>query len=298
MRIKSIFAAPFLMIVVLALLTVSSLIDPMALGTDMNLYLAVIILELLVYALPAVFFCRLRGKEYGRKLRVRLFRFSHIFLILLGLVLLLTGSTLLNMLMHSLFRGETADSSYAGVMNAGTYAVLAFSILPAVAEEFLFRSILIAEYETVSPSFAVLISALFFGMIHMDFMRLPAYVFAGIVLALVFYTTRSVFASVLLHVLNNIAALWTDVWAQKFSAAAGKQSVPLSFILISLFLTALILFFWEAQRIYQEYGERGVPSPHVRRKKRGEPSGVLEALTTPPFVIFIVMYIVFTLLRG
>lgn len=286
------------MIVVLALLTVSSLIDPMALGTDMNLYLAVIILDLLVYALPAVFFCRLRGKEYGRKLRVRLFRFGHIFLILLGLVLLLTGSTLLNMLMHSLFRGETADSSYAGVMNAGTYAVLAFSILPAVAEEFLFRSILIAEYETVSPSFAVLISALFFGMIHMDFMRLPAYVFAGIVLALVFYATRSVFASVLLHVLNNIAALWTDVWAQKFSAAAGKQSVLLSFILISLFLTALILFFWEAQRIYQEYGENGIPSPHIRRKKRREPSGVLEALTTPPFVIFIVMYIVFTLLRG
>jgi len=286
------------MIVVLALLTVSSLIDPMALGTDMNLYLAVIILELLVYALPAVFFCRLRGKEYGRKLRVRFFRFGHIFLILLGLVLLLTGSTLLNMLMHSLFRGETADSSYAGVMNAGTYAVLAFSILPAVAEEFLFRSILIAEYETVSPFFAVLISALFFGMIHMDFMRLPAYVFAGIVLALVFYATRSVFASVLLHVLNNIAALWTDVWAQKFSAAAGKQSVLLSFILISLFLTALILFFWEAQRIYQEYGENGVPAPHIRRKKRGEPSGVLEALTTPPFVIFVVMYIVFTLLRG
>ena len=287
------------MIVVLALLTVSSLIDPMALGTDMNLYLAVIILELLVYALPAVFFCRLRGKEYGRKLRVRLFRFSHIFLILLGLVILLTGSALLNMLMASLFPPEPGtSSSYAGIAGAGAYAVLAFSILPAVAEEFLFRSILIAEYETIRPSFAILVSSLFFGMIHMDFMRLPAYVFAGIVLALVFYTTRSVFASVLLHVLNNIAALWTDVWAEKFSAAAGKQGVLLQFILICLFMTALVLFFWEAQRIYQEYGENGVPSPHVRRRKRGEPSGALEALTTPPFVIFIVMYIVFTLLRG
>lgn len=285
------------MIVVLALLTVSSLIDPMALGTDMNLYLAVIILDLLVYALPAVFFCRLRGKEYGRRLRVRLFRISHIFLILLALVVLLSGSALLNMLMHSLFRTASSSASYAGVVDAGAYAVLAFSILPAVAEEFLFRSILIAEYESVGPAFAVMVSALFFGMIHMDFMRLPAYVWSGIILALVFYATRSVFASILLHILNNIAALWTDVYVTKFSSAAGQQSVLLCFILICLFALALILFFWEAQRIYQEYGENGVPSPHVRRRKRGEPKGTMEALTAPPFVLFIIMYVVFTLLR-
>jgi len=287
------------MIVVLALLTVSSLIDPMALGTDMNLYLAVIILELLVYALPAVFFCRLRGKEYGRKLRVRFMRLSHIFLILVGLVVLLSGSALLNMLMHSVFTVPKSEASaYAGIWNAGIYAVLAFCILPAVAEEFLFRSILIAEYETVSPLFAVFISALYFGMIHMDFMRLPAYILAGIVLALVFYTTRSVFASMLLHILNNLASLWTDFAAEKLLAAAGKQSLLLSFILVCLFMISLVLFFWEAQRIYQEYGENGVPSPHVRRRKRGEPSGVMEALTAPPFMLFIVMFVLFTIFKG
>lgn len=286
------------MIVVLALLLVSSLIDPMALGTDMNLYLAVIILELLVYALPAVFFCRLRGKEYGRRLRVRPFRFSHFFLILLALILLLTGPALLNMGMYSLFPVQEQElSGYAELMNAGLYAVLAFCILPAVAEEFLFRSILIAEYEAVSPLFAILVSSLFFGMIHMDFRRLPGYVLAGIVLALVFYITRSVFASILLHILNNIAALWTDAYTQKF-ASIGIRGVLLSFILICLFMIALILFFWEGERIYQEYGENGVPSPHVRRRKRGEPSGAMESLTSLPFIAFVLMYIVFTLLKG
>ena len=33
----------------------------------------IIILQLLVYALPAVFFCRLRGREYTSRLRVRPF---------------------------------------------------------------------------------------------------------------------------------------------------------------------------------------------------------------------------------
>ena len=63
-------------------------------------------------------------------------------------------------------------------------------------------------------------------------------------------------------------------------------------------MISLVLFFWEAQRIYQEYGENGVPSPHVRRRKRGEPSGVMEALTAPPFMLFIVMYVLFTIFKG
>ena len=287
------------MIVVLTLLTVASLIDPMEMGVDVNLYLAIIILELLVYALPAVFFCRLRGREYGARLRVRFFRISHIFLILLALAALLCGSALLNYGMRLLFpHAEVTTASYAGVAEAGSYAVLAFCILPAIAEEFLFRGILLAEYESVSVPFAVFASALFFGMIHLDFLRLPAYVYSGVILALVLYATRSVLASMLLHILNNIAALWTEQYVEKFTAAAGQRGVLLVFILLCVLFVSLILFFMEAQRIYQDYGVSAVPSPHVRKRKRGEPSGAVEALTAPPFVLFIVMYIAFTLLAG
>ena len=94
-----------------------------------------------------------------------------------------------------------------------------------------------------------------------------------------------------------IAALWTDAYTQKF-ASIGIRGVLLSFILVCLFMIALILFFWEGERIYQEYGENGVPSPHIRRRKRGEPSGAMESLTSLPFIAFVLMYIVFTLLKG
>ena len=283
------------MIVVLALMTAADLLDPAALGMDANPYLTIIILQLLVYALPAVFFCRLRGREYTARLRVRPFRISHIFMILLALVVMLSGCALLNFGMQS-FLGEEAFSSasYAGVADAGIYAVLAFCILPAVAEEFLFRGILLAEYEAVSVPFAVFISSLFFGMLHLNFARLPAYVFSGIVLALVAYAARSVLASMLLHILHNIASLWTEGYVAKFSDAAGARSVLLVFILMCILLLSVILFFMEAQRIYQDYGMNAVPSPYVRRRKRGEPTGALEAVSVPPFVVFVVMFIVFT----
>ncbi len=282
------------MIVVLALMTAADLLDPVMLGMDGNPYLTLIILQLLVYALPAVFFCRLRGREYGARLRVRPFRISHIFLILLGLAVMISGCALLNFTVQSLWGEEVlVSASYSGVAESGVYAVLAFCILPAIAEEFLFRGILLAEYESVSVPFAIGISSLFFGMLHLNFARLPAYVFSGIILALVAYAARSVLASMLLHILHNIAALWTEGYVAKFSDAAGARSVLLVFILVCVLFVSLILFFMEAQRIYQDYGENAVPSPYVRRRKRGEPAGVLEAISVPPFVLFVLMFIVF-----
>jgi len=294
-KIKSIFAAPFLMIVVLALMTLADLVDPASLG-GVNPYLAVIIMQLIVYALPAVFFCRMRGRDYGAKLRIRFFRPSHIFLIIAALAAMISGCALINYGMRALFPEAYAGSTavYAGAADAGIYAVLAFCVLPAVAEEFLFRGILLAEYESVSVPFAVVISSLFFGMLHLNFVRLPAYFFSGILLALVLYASRSVTAAMLLHILNNIAALWTERYAANFVQTAGERSVLLVFILVCVLLASLILFFMEAQRIYRGYGEDAVPSAHVRRRRRGEPSGALEAVSTPPFVIFVVMYILFT----
>lgn len=287
------------MIAVLALMTAADLVNPAALE-NVNPYLALIIMELVVYALPALFFCRMRGREYGARLRMRLFYPSHIFLIIAALAAMISGCALINFGMHSLFPAAYAESTavYADVSDAGIYAVLAFCILPAAAEEFLFRGILLAEYETVSVPFAVVISSLFFGMMHLNFVRLPAYFFSGLLLALVLYATRSLLASMLLHILNNIGALWTEQYAVNFVQTAGERSVLLVFILVSVLLASLMLFFMEAQRIYRDYGEAAVPSPYVRRRKRGEPSGVAEAITTPPFVLFALMYIVFTFISG
>lgn len=283
------------MIVVLTLLTLVELIDPTVLGDGAERYLSLIILELLVYALPAVFFCRLRGRDYGARLRVRFFSPSCIFLIVSALLAQLSGCALLNYGVERLFPGGESTAVYAGVAEAGLPAVLAMCILPAVAEEFLFRGILLAEYETVSVPFAVIVSALCFGMIHLNFRQLPAYVFSGVILAIVLYATRSLLAAMLLHMLHNIASLWTDIYVVRFSAAVGERSVLLVFLLMCVLFLSLIFLFLEAQQIYRDYGERAVASPYVRRRKRGEPSGALEAISTPPFVIFVIMYIIFTL---
>ncbi|MGM9653299.1 MAG: lysostaphin resistance A-like protein [Eubacteriales bacterium] len=297
MRIKSAFAAPFLLIVVLALFAVSAFIDPSGAAGDVNPYLTVIIIELLVYALPSVFFCRLRGKNYAARLRARPFRLNHIFFMLLALAVMIAGCALINLGMYSLFPSAAeADASEASAYGANLYAVLAYCIFPALTEEFLFRGIILAEYESVSVPFAVLTSSLCFALMHLSFVRLPAYFFSGVILSLILYATRSILAPMLVHGLNNIAALWMDRYLQRVSGAPAERGALLVFILGCVFFVSLILLFLEGERIYAGYGVTNLPSPYVRRRKKNEPGGALETLAAPPFILYIVMSVVFTLM--
>ncbi len=301
MKVKGVFAAPFLMIVVLALFGVVSLIDTDTLMIGDSPYLSLIVVQLIVYALPCVFFCRLRGKEYTPRLRIRFFKPTHLFLLFFALVAILSGTALLNIGVLSLFPNAdfgSAAATYADTFGSGgadmLYVILAVCILPALLEEFLFRGVITAEYESVSVPCAILMSALLFSMMHLSFARLPAYLFSGVILSLAMYATRSVIAPMLVHALNNVVALWMDRYLYKAAGELGERSVLLTFILVSVLLVSLILFSMLAQNIYTVYGVTNVPSPHVRTKKRGESVWAIEAIAAPPFLFLVVVFVIFT----
>lgn len=298
MRVKPIYAAPFLILVVLMLLGVSALLGSDGFGAAINPYLSLIVVQIIVYALPSVFFCRLRGKAYTQRLRLRFVRPAHLFLMLFALMAMLSGSALLNLGMTALFPNASlsASGSYAGVYTGDPggilYAVLALCILPALLEEFLFRGIIAAEYESVGVPCAVFMSAFVFAMMHLNAVRLPAYFFSGVVLALTLYATRSLLAPMIVHAVNNIVALWTDRYLYSAAADTEESGVLLLFILFCVFFVSLIFFSMSAQSIYTGYGVTNTPSPHVRKKKRGE-TGIAEAFTAPPFILMVVLFIIF-----
>ena len=298
MKLKNIFAAPFLLIVVLMLLAVSGSIDPARLGMADNPYLALVIIQLVVYALPTVFFCRLRGQDYAKGLRIRLFRANHLLFMLLALIAMVAGSALINLALFKLFPDSGASSVTSAAQGQDLFfAVIALAVLPALTEEFLFRGVILTEYQSVSVPFAVIISSLLFAMMHLNLVRLPAYFFCGILLAIVAYATRSVFASMVVHLCNNVAALFLDRFVYNVAGNTGDRGILLAFILSCVLFVSLVLLFMEAQRIYSGYGVTGVSSPYVRSKKKKEPLGAGDALLAPPFVVFVILFIVISLLN-
>jgi hypothetical protein len=80
---------------------------------------------------------------------------------------------------------------------------ISMAILPPFFEESMFRGFILTGYKRSGFVKAVVVSALFFGMMHLDLYQLPYATFAGIMFASLVYYTGSIWASMLAHFVVN-----------------------------------------------------------------------------------------------
>ena len=179
----------------------------------------------------------------------------------------------------------------SGGVGTGIYAVVSVAVLPAVTEEFLYRGIILTEYERNGVGLAVVLSSLTFSLIHFDLAKLPVYFFFGVVLALVLYATRSLFATIFIHIANNILVMFFDVYVYRAAMRQGGGIVMFMFICTAAALFFAFLFFGAASNTYSDLAWKNAPSDHAKKKRRGEVSYVREALTSPAFIILILLSI-------
>jgi sodium transport system permease protein len=96
------------------------------------------------------------------------------------------------------------------------WLLLLVAILPALAEEVVFRGVLLSALRTrFSGVAAVLLNGLLFGLFHVSpqtaFRFLPT-AWLGVLLAWVVWETRSLWVGIVLHFLNNATILLLSVW--------------------------------------------------------------------------------------
>lgn len=248
-----------LVLVIYALLLLSRLIDRAFLSRE-GAYLSTVLLQLLIFPLPAYLYIRLRGQGFSKSLRLRRFPLSHLFLLISAVLVLIAGCTLLAMLcgmmrvQTSFTLYDTFASSNDGSAGATVRLILTYALLPAFCEELIFRGILCAEYEEQGILYATLISSLFFAFLHFDLTALPVYLLAGGLLAVVLYVTRSVVAVMLVHAGYNLFGVLAQAGLSGYYRSTGNVGL-LVVILISLFLLAAALFCGEVARILRHRAE-------------------------------------------
>ncbi len=293
MKTKGINAAPLLVAVIYILLLISGIWSPSA--TDENPYLSVIVIELLTFVLPALFFLRLRGHKYANRARVRFFEPGAVPFIITAAVVLMLTSCVIKLAIYSIFdySVDVTDTYVTYVSSSATgseliFSALAFAVFPAITEELVFRGIVLTEYEECGTVSAVLISSLLFAMLHFDLKLFPVYFISGVLLALSAYVCRSVFAPVIIHTLNNIFSLFFESYIWN-SILQPRNIVIFSFVATSLLLIALMLLFGEASRLYRSYGNFGADSSYRLKKKERTP--VTSALISVPFAVCVLIFV-------
>lgn len=257
------FSPSFIVLATYVLLLISKFIDVTLLNRD-NEYMSVIILQMMIFLLPAAVWCMLKGENYIKNLRLSLPRADTFFLIVCASLVMMTGGILLAIVFHGLDGLSSNFSLYGtfiskkdGSVANTLYLILAYAALPAVCEEFLFRGILCHEYESKGVFRAIALSSLFFALLHFNIQNLIVYLFCGAVLALVLYATRSLWGAVIAHFLYNLFGVFGQPYIATLYRLTEDSRLLVMIVGIVFFLSAA-LFCSLASRLYKKYLRHGL----------------------------------------
>lgn len=151
-------------------------------------------------------------------------------------------------------------------------ALAAVAILPALAEEVLFRGFILKSYEKyLSTGKAVFVSALFFGMAHLTIGNFWGPFILGLLCGWLVCIFDSIFLGVIGHLLNNgltmtLLYLVPNLWAEKLVTVNDLIIGFPSFVIAGFILLMLIL--------------RYKPNRKMIEAKQGKLSAVLKHWST------------------
>ena len=283
----------------MALTCAAGFVDIKSISGASNPMLTITVLQLVIIGIPSVFFCLLRGHDYSKKLRLRFIPARHVTMTVYSLVFTVFGSMALSLMMYRLFPDayDTGNAfvSYTAVETGGAiYAAVTLALVPAILEEFLFRGIISAEYSTYGAATSIIMSSVMFAMLHMSFVKLPIYLFTGVILALTAAVSDSIISSMLVHGLNNIFVLFLEPYLYKIAAKSDSGLALMMFMVTALMLLFAVLFFMKAERLYGDRAYANEDAPLIRKRKDNEYPHMVQALISPTFIILAVFFVVLT----
>lgn len=294
---KKILLGPGLVAIIFILLKLSARFGSDIITNGDRAYLALIFLQMLIFVLPAILYCKLRPPSFTESVKMRALSPDKIPITVLAALILLLGSAIIKLLLCHLGVELASYSLYSYSVPQGgggfaevLYVLTVFAIIPALTEEFVFRGVLQAEYEDFGIVLSILIPALLFSMLHFSLSTFVIYLFGGAVLGFTAYITKSLIAPMLLHMINNVFGIFVESYIWDVFARP-ENIVFVIFILLALFLMFLIFFLSEAERILYNLGLSNEPSPSGPRTAKKWFLQLRQILLSPTFIICFVIFI-------
>ena len=94
-------------------------------------------------------------------------------------------------------------------------SLFVMAVLPAIGEELLIRGIVYQSYRKKSPVLAWILSAVIFGLMHMNFNQMPYAIFLGLLMVLMIEASDSILTSVCMHFFVNGISTLSGFYSQQ-----------------------------------------------------------------------------------
>ena len=235
--------------VIMALVFLVTQQQEMAFGTN-EIYGLVIFTQVFAILLPALIYLKYKKVNIKEALRIKPLSFFHVIIItimaLAGQFVAMLLNTPVMMLLELI--GEVPPSPFPtpDTVSGLMVAIVIIAVFPAICEEVLVRGVVLRGYERRGTVAAIVISAIFFGIMHGDIKNLIGPIFFGVVFAYIVIRTGSLFAGIVAHFINNAFALLIDYGIINYEQQFGFLNEPAYFFLIAfaavfVFVAALMI---------------------------------------------------------
>lgn len=200
-----------------------------------------IALSSLVFTLPFIIMARPMGTSasaccaFGKPKKDTL-----VPLLLVGLGVCMLSNVLGSMFssVFSSFGIESTSTDFQSDILKGWYfpviSILGGAILPALIEEFALRGVVLGSLRKYGDTFAIIVSAAIFGIMHGNLEQIPFAFVIGLYLGFITVKTGSVWAAVLLHLINNGFAFAFSIFASILGGAELLINATYFFAMIVL----------------------------------------------------------------
>ncbi len=292
---SSAFTTPLLILFVITVMQLSKY----ALGNlneDTNIFVAVGVIQLAALGLPCILYYLLKGKKLSEPMYLVSRSGPQLFFLIFAAMFFISGMLFIKYF-YFVNRNTVASitnfyQDFSGTTQ-GTRPleiILSLIVIPAVCEEFFFRGIVFSEYRKYGTANAVIISALGFAILHFSVENFFIYLFAGLLLGFVTAMTRSIFPSIMLHLLNNTLSIYaSDSFLRITVVKNGAYFV--GFVLIVLTGVSLILMLSRTESILRYYAEKPPTEALPQKSVNHWP----KVFFSPTFILLVVAFICYTM---
>lgn len=234
----------------------------------------VLILSEALILIPSLIYLKVKGISVGTLIPFRKMKFSVWVLVVVCTYLMYPLLVVMNALTLFFVKSGTVEMMNAATQGNFLVAALLMAVLPAFAEEFVFRGVIFGTYKRSKMLPAALLSGFLFGCMHLNLNQFLYAFVLGVYMAFLVEATGSILSAMLAHFTVNFTSVVMSYALSALNSAAGDLMEQMgqagaklpteaggffsSMDEASLLMMALSLLFWAVISLGTTAGAVGV----------------------------------------
>lgn len=244
-------------------------------------------------ALPAIIVSRLTGRRYSPFSPAKLMDPTDAFFGILAAVgICMAANIAVNILMLFFESVGVPEPQMPNYLEPTVPSLLlnlfVFAVLPALLEELVFRGYVLRALRPHGDWFAVIVSALLFGLMHGNIVQIPFALIVGVALGWLYVMTDNIWIPIAVHFINNGFSFLLQYYALGLDEIAQSELNAFAiFALIVIGALSLAVLIARQSALFRRLPRRS----YLSKARR-----IGTLLSAPMFVVCIAVFVLLTVL--